>query len=89
MTSQESALAVSQRVCARLHLAEVVIGANVYFSDKIQVVVKHLKEVPALLLSLRVYHRKVERNRADIESADEHRLVVLVRRLHSAALEPW
>ena len=88
MSAVEAALAVRQRIGRRTHLPQVRIGADMQLADKLQIVVQHLAERTALLLCLSVDHRQVQRYRTNVPAADKYRLVVLVRRLHAAALEP-
>lgn len=78
VSSEETTLAVRKGIRACLELPEISISALVEPSDKVEVVVKHLVEILALLLRLCVYHGKMQRDRTDIESAYKNRLVVFV-----------
>ena len=88
MAAVEAALAVSQRVGACAHFAQIGVGADVQAADQFEVIIQHLVEIAALLARLGENQRQMQRNRADVPAADKYRLVVLVRRLHAAALEP-
>ena len=88
MSAVESALAVGKRVRGGTHLAEVRVGTDMDLTDQLQVVVEDHIEIPALLSRLREDHRKMQAHNADIEAANKHRNVILVRRFHAASLIP-
>jgi len=84
----ETALAVGQRVGGGFHLSKVVVGPQVKLANQVQIVVQHLMEIPALLLRLCVNHRQMKADGTDVEPSHKDRFVLLVRRLHAAALIP-
>ena len=84
----EAALAVRERIGRGAHLAQISVGADVQLADQLKIEVQDLVERASLLLCLGINHRQVQRNRADVPAADKYRLVVLVCRLHAAALVP-
>ena len=84
----EPALAVGERIGGRAHFAEILVGAQVQLADQLKIVVQHLVEIAALLLRLGVDHRQMQADRADVEAADEDRLVLVIRGLHAPALKP-
>ena len=88
MAAVEAALAVCERIGGGTHFTEVRIGTDVQFTDQLQIVVQYLVERTVFLLRLGVDHRQMQRYCADIPAADEHRPVLLVRRLHAAAFKP-
>ena len=57
--------------------------------NKLQIVVKNLVKIAALLLRLGVNHRQVKADSAYVKSAYEYGLVLFVCRVHAASLIPW
>ncbi len=56
--------------------------------DQFQIIVQHLVKIPALLSCLCQNHGQVEGNHADIKTSHKDRLILLIRRLHTAPLIP-
>ena len=88
MSAVEAALAVSERVRGGTHLPKIFVGADVYTSDHLQIIIQHLVKIAALLTGFRQDHRQMQADSAHIEASDKYRLIVLIRRVHSPALIP-
>ena len=57
-------------------------------SDQIQIIVKHIVEIPALLSGFRKNHGQMQGNRPHVKSAYKYRRIRLIRRMHAAPLIP-
>ena len=88
MSAQETALTICQRVGGCTHLTQISIGTDMELTDQFQIVIQHFVEVSALFSRFCQDHGQMQGYRTDIESAHEHRLILIVCGMHAASLIP-
>ena len=88
MSAIKAALAVSQRVRGGVQLSQIRIRPDVEPADQFEIFVQHLVKIPVLMPCFRQNHRKMQAHGADIEAPHKYRRIILICRLHTAALIP-
>ncbi len=60
----------------------------VQIADHLEIEIEHFVEIAALGSGFCQDHRKMKAYRSDVETSDKYRFIVLICRLHAAALVP-
>ena len=89
MSAIETTLTVGKRIRRSTQLSEVFVSTDMKLPDQFQVIIQYLKEIPVLLSGFGKDHRKMETDRTDVEPSDKYRLILFVRRIHTASFIPW
>ena len=89
MSTQETALAICQRIRGRTHFSQISIGPDMQLTDQFQIIIQHFIKVFAFFSCLGQNHRQMQGYRTDIETSHKYRLVLVICRMHAASLIPW
>ena len=88
MAAKEASLTETKWIGRSLLLCQIIVGLLMEISNHLEVVVKHLVEITVLLTGLCQNHWQMKRNCAEIKSANEDGLVVLVFWVLSSSFKP-
>jgi len=89
MSTQETALAICQRIRGRTHFSQISIGPDMQLTDQFQIIIQHFIKVFAFFSCLGQNHRQMQGYRTDIKTSHKYRLILVICRMHAASLIPW